>query len=146
MQVSTKRPTWQELYFNIAKLVAQRSEDPKTKVGAVLVKDGCVIGIGYNGAPRKFTGEIPWETPEKENYVIHAEMNAIANACAMGIDVRGSEIYITMSPCATCMKLLLQHQIKAVYYLEQYRIFDATKYMAEHSNIILKQIKEEKND
>ena len=64
------RPTWQEMYFEIAKVVAKRSEDPHTKVGAVIVKNGVVVGTGYNGAPRNYRGKFNWNSEEKYDYVI----------------------------------------------------------------------------
>ena len=131
------RPSWEEVYFGIAKLVAKRSKDPHTKVGAVLVKDGRIIGIGYNGEPRDFTYEFNWNTEEKYDFVIHAELNAIANACAIGANVAGADIYLTLSPCHDCMKLLIQHKIARVFYLEEYRDFEKTKLMSEHSNVKL---------
>ena len=117
------RPSWQELYFNIAKLTAQRSNDPHTKVGAVLVKNGCVIGIGYNGAPRNFTKNINWHTEEKYKYVIHAELNAIANATNNNVAINGADLYLTLSPCLDCIKMIAQFQIKSVYYLKKYKDF-----------------------
>ena len=48
------RPSWTEVYFEFAKIISKRSKDPHTKVGAVLVKEGCVIGVGYNGEPRNY--------------------------------------------------------------------------------------------
>lgn len=131
------RPSWQETFFEIAKVVAKRSKDPHTKVGAVLVKDGHVLGIGYNGEPREFSYDFNWNSDEKYDFVIHAELNAIANACAIGANVVGADIYLTLSPCHECMKLLIQHKIKRVFYLEEYRDFEKTKLMAEHSNVEL---------
>ena len=80
-QAKLSRPTWNELFMDIAKLTAKRSKDPHTKVGAVLVKDNHILGIGYNGEPRDFSYDFDWHSSEKYDYVIHAEMNAIANAC-----------------------------------------------------------------
>lgn len=131
------RPSWQDTYFEIAKAVAKRSKDPHTKVGAVLVKDGRVIGIGYNGEPRDFSYDFDWSSEEKYDFVIHAELNAIANACAIGANVAGADIYLTLSPCHDCMKLLIQHKISTVYYLEEYKDFDKTKLMSEHSKVKL---------
>ena len=79
------RYSWQKMYIEIAKVVAKRSEDPRTKVGAVLVKDGCIIGVGYNGVPRHCNYAFDWNTDEKYKFVIHAEMNAIANANMQGV-------------------------------------------------------------
>ena len=127
------RPSWQETYFEIAKIVAKRSKDPHTQVGAILVKNGCVIGIGYNGEPRNFKYEFDWNSDEKYTYVIHAELNAIANACSIGANVTGSDIYLTMSPCKDCIKLLIQHQIKNIYYLKDYKDIEIVKQIATNS-------------
>lgn len=124
------RPTWSETYFEIAKVFAKRSHDPRTKVGAVLVKNGVIIGLGYNGAPRKFRMTFDWNSAEKYTYVIHAEMNAVANACAAGASVVGADMYLTLSPCHDCMKLLIQHQIKNIYYLEEYKDIVLSKKIA----------------
>lgn len=139
-QSNENRLSWNEMFIEIAKVVAKRSNDPHTKVGAVLVKDSRILGIGYNGAPRDFTLNFNWNTPEKYNYVIHAEMNAIANASAIGANVTGSDIYLTLSPCHECMKLLIQYQIRNVYYVDEYKDFELTKLIAEHSNVKLKKV------
>lgn len=136
------RPTWTETYIEIAKVVAKRSKDPHTKVGAVLVKNGRIIGVGYNGEPRDFTYEFDWNSKEKYDYVIHAELNAIANACAIGANVVGASLYITLSPCHECMKLIIQHQLKDVYFIEKYRDFDLSEKLANHSKVKLIQIKD----
>lgn len=131
------RPTWEETYFELAKVIAKRSKDPRTKVGAVLVKEGRVIGLGYNGEPREFTYKFNWNTEEKYDFVIHAELNAIANACSMGANVSGADIYLTLSPCSNCIKLLIQHKIQNVYFLEKYKDFELTQKIANHANIKL---------
>lgn len=136
------RPSWMQTYFEIAKTVAKRSKDPHTKVGAVLVKDGHILGIGYNGGPRDFTYDFNWKTPEKYKFVIHAEMNAITNATTIGANVVGADIYLTMSPCCDCMKLLIQHQIARVFYLDEYKDIKDTKLMAKHSKVKLYHIKD----
>lgn len=137
-----ERLSWHELFMQIAKLTAQRSCDPHTKVGACLVKDNHVIGIGYNGAPRTFRGSFNWNTSEKYDYVIHAEMNAIANACAIGATVAGAEIFLTMSPCHDCMKLIVQHQIKKVYFIDQYKDFDLSLRIANACGVQMIQVTE----
>lgn len=135
-----ERLTWNEMFMEMAKVVAKRSKDPQTKVGAILVKDNKIIGIGYNGEPKNFSYKFDWNTSEKYKYVIHAELNAIANASSF-TDIRHSKIYLTLSPCSECMKLLIQHEIDEVYYLEQYKDFETTKLMAENSNIKLIHVK-----
>ena len=108
------RYSWQKMYIEIAKVVAKRSEDPHTKVGAVLVKDGCIIGVGYNGVPRHCNYTFDWNTDEKYKYVIHAEMNAIISAARK--DMLGATLYLAgwedgklldrAEPCEICRKLI----------------------------------------
>lgn len=131
------RPTWEEMYFEIAKVVSKRSEDPKTKVGAVIVKNGVIVGTGYNGAPRNYKGSFDWNSEEKYDYVIHAELNAISNAQSVGVSVVGADIYLTMSPCHDCIKLLIQNQIKRVFYLAEYKDIELTRKIADNSDIEL---------
>jgi dCMP deaminase len=135
------RPTWFETYIEIAKVISKRSKDPHTKVGAVLVKDGCVIGVGYNGEPRNCSVDFNWNSEEKYDYVVHAEMNAIANACSIGVSCVGADIFITMSPCHDCLKLLIQHKIKNIYFLTKYKDFELTEKIAKNSQINLIQLK-----
>lgn len=137
------RPGWKETFIDIAKTIAKRSKDPHTKVGAVLTKNNCIIGTGYNGDPRNFRYKFNWNTEEKYDYVIHAEMNAIANACYNGCQIKDSEIYLTLSPCNQCIKLLIQFGVKKVYYLKEYKDFELTKKIADNADIILERIKDE---
>ena len=136
MNARENRFSWKKMFVEIAKVVAQRSADPHTQVGAVLVKNNCVIGVGYNGEPKGFHFDFDWNSPEKYPYVIHAEMNAISNANRNGVDCNGADIYLTMSPCHDCIKLLIQHGIKNVYYLKEYKDIDLTKKIVENTDSI----------
>ena len=134
MNARENRFSWKKMFVEIAKVVAQRSADPHTQVGAVLVKNNCVIGVGYNGEPKGFHFDFDWNSPEKYPYVIHAEMNAISNANRNGVDCNGADIYLTLSPCHDCIKLLIQHGIKNVYYLKEYKDIDLTKRIVENTD------------
>ena len=134
MNARENRYSWKKMFVEIAKVVAQRSADPHTQVGAVLVKNNCVIGVGYNGEPKGFHFDFDWNSPEKYPYVIHAEMNAISNANRNGVDCNGADIYLTLSPCHDCIKLLIQHGIKNVYYLKEYKDIDLTKKIVENTD------------
>ena len=136
------RPSWQDMFFEIADIVSRRSKDPHTKVGAVLVKDNHIIGIGYNGEPKEFRYEFDWNTEEKYDFVIHAEMNAISNANYIGVNCSGADIYITHSPCNHCILLLIQHGIKNIYFKKRYKDYELTKKIADNSNINLIEIGE----
>lgn len=137
------RPSWKRTFIDIAKVISKRSKDPHTKVGAVLVKNNCIIGTGYNGDPRNFRYNFDWSTPEKYDYVIHAEMNALANASYNGCQVKDSEIYLTLSPCNKCILQLIQFGVKKVYYLTEYKDFELTKKIADNADIELIKLKED---
>lgn len=131
------RPTWHDMYMQIAEVVAQRSKDPHTKVGAVIVKDFHILGIGYNAEPKGFAYNFDWNSSEKYDYVIHAELNAIANSTFFGNSIAGSTIYLTLSPCKECMKLIAQYGIKTVYYKKRYKDFEKSERFAKYANINL---------
>lgn len=131
------RPSWTDIYFSIAEIVSQRSIDPHTKVGAVLVKDGCVIGIGYNGTARQSTIEFDWNSQDKYDYVIHAEMNAVSNASRVGISCKDADIYVTHSPCHLCINILIQHGIKRIFFKEKYTDFELSNNIANSSGVKL---------
>lgn len=108
-----------------ASLAALRSKDPRTQVGACIVnREKKVVGIGYNGMPVGCDDDmLPWcRESENDNlletkypYVVHAEMNAIANKnCA---DVKGCLLYTTHYPCNECAKLIIQSGINEIVYL-----------------------------
>ena len=109
-----------KVFINIAKETSTLSHCVRSKVGAVLVKDGNIISFGYNGTPSGMDNSC-----EEDNvtfpHVIHAECHAILKAAKTGNSVDGSTLYLTLSPCLDCSKLILQSAIKRVVYLNQYR-------------------------
>ena len=120
-----------EAFMSIAKLIAKRSKDPNSQVGAVIVSnEDRILSLGYNGFPNGCSDdEFPWvrdipnvSDPDtimldtKYAYVVHAELNAILNF--RGPSLEGSTIYVTMFPCNECAKALIQSGIKRVIYLE----------------------------
>jgi dCMP deaminase len=109
-----------KVFINIAKETSTLSHCVRSKVGAVLVKDGNIISFGYNGAPSGMDNSC-----EKDDvtlpHIIHAEVNAILKAAKTGNSVDGSTLYLTLSPCLDCSKLILQSGIKRVVYLTEYR-------------------------
>lgn len=138
MKASTKdtRPSWNSYFLKLAKDVSERSNCCRRKVGAVIVKDNHIIATGYNGTPAGttncFDGGCPrcnhaHATGEKldECLCVHAEQNAICQAAKHGNAVDGSHIYITCSPCLTCLKLIINAGIKKVVFNEWYKPFNA---------------------
>ena len=136
------RPSWHKTFITIADVISQRSKDPHTKVGCVLTNNKCIIGTGYNGDPRNFRYKFNWNTEEKYDYVIHAEMNAIANAVynGAGNSIKDSEIYLTLSPCSKCILMLIQFGVKRIYYRDKYKDFELTQKIADNADIQLIQI------
>lgn len=75
-------------------------------------------------------------TDDKYLYCVHAEANALSNAARVGANVNDADIYITLSPCYECIKLLIQAGIKNVYYIDTYKDFEITKRIVENTKTI----------
>ena len=119
------RPTWDEYFMEIAKVVATRSVCLRRHVGAVIVKQNhAILATGYNGAPpgryhcktcmRKEMG-IPSGERQELCRALHAEQNALLFAESRQALV-GASIYVTYEPCYMCEKMLIASGIKKVYY------------------------------
>ena len=123
-----KQKKLDEVYINVAKQISTLSHCVRSKVGAVLVKEGNIIAFGYNGTPSGMDNSC-----EKDNvtlpHVIHAEVNAVLKAAKTGASVDGSTLYLTLSPCLDCSKLILQAGVKRVVYLETYRHLDGPNFL-----------------
>lgn len=109
-----------------AERVAQLSYARRLQVGAVIVKDDCVISYGYNGMPAGWDNNCEEEldntyTLKTKSEVIHAESNAIAKLAKSSNSGNAADIFITHSPCIECAKLIYQSGIKRVWYGVNYR-------------------------
>lgn len=125
------RPSWDEYFFEITKMVATRSTCLRRAVGAVIVKDKRILTTGYNGVPSglRHCAEVgclrdQLKIPSGERQEIcrgvHAEQNALIQAARFGISLDGSTAYVTHHPCVVCAKLLINAGIKTIKYLEAY--------------------------
>ena len=103
-------------------LASQKSKDPSTKIGALLVRGDNIISIGYNGFPRGIndSNDRLENREEKYFYVVHAEHNAILNAARNGIATKGAVLYTSGMPCNECAKAIIQAGINTVYIHTQY--------------------------
>lgn len=109
---------WDRLWLNVADSAATMSKDPNTKVGCVIVKDNKHVSIGYNGfAPGVMETPDRWTRPEKYEWVIHAEENAILQA---PFDTTNATCYCTISPCHKCMARLIAARISRIVYRAEY--------------------------
>lgn len=121
-----------------AKRVSQLSYARRLQVGAVIVKDDCVISYGYNGMPAGWDNncedELKWPNGEirflqTKPEVLHAESNAVSKLAKSNNSGLGSSMFITHSPCLECAKLIYQSGINTVYYDETYRSTDGIEFL-----------------
>jgi dCMP deaminase len=113
---------WDSYFLDIANTVREKSKDPSTKVGVVIVgPDKQIVSTGFNGFPRAVneSSSERWERPTKYDYVEHAERNAIYNAARHGIALRGCMLYMVglgppTIPCFDCARAIIQSGITLV--------------------------------
>ena len=119
------RPTWDEYFMEITRLVSTRSTCIRRQVGAVFVKDKNILATGYNGAPSRVAHcddvgclREQMGIPSGERHEIcrglHAEQNGIIQAARHGINLSGSTVYTTDSPCIICAKMLINVGAKRI--------------------------------
>ena len=100
---------------------AMLSHCKRKQVGALIVKNGMIISDGYNGCPSGFENNCEDENGETKWYVLHAEANAILKVAKSTQNCKGATLYLSMSPCKECSKLILQAGISRVVYLNEYK-------------------------
>jgi dCMP deaminase len=108
-------------YLKMASEWSENSCCHRKKVGALIVKDHMIISDGYNGTPTGFTNDCEDANGNTQWFVLHAEANAITKLSKSTQSAEGSTLYLTMSPCRECCKLIIQSGIKRVIYKEEYR-------------------------
>jgi dCMP deaminase len=120
--------SFDEIYMNLAIDLATRSHCIKAQVGAVITKDTRIVSVGYNGPPAG-THNCDEEWPEEGcprdskgscSLAIHAEQNAILYAAKNSVTLEGATLYVTLSPCISCARIILTSGIKKVYYKDSY--------------------------
>lgn len=124
-----KRNKYDKAYLRIAREWGQLSYCQRKKVGAIIVRDRMIISDGYNGTPTGF--ENCCEDPDGLThwYVLHAEANAILKVAGSTQSCEGATLYITLSPCRECSKLIHQAGIKRVVYRECYKDDSGIKFL-----------------
>ena len=111
-------------YLKMANLWGQLSKAERKKVGCLIVKNGHIISDGYNGTPSGYDNKCEYETRfgyETKPEVLHAESNALMKLAKSTISSEDSTVYLTMSPCFDCAKLIIQAGVRRVVYGESYR-------------------------
>ena len=128
----SNRPSWEEYFMEIASLVSTRATCLRRKVGAIIVKDRHILSTGYNGPPKgtphcdEIGGcmreklKVPSGERMELSRAVHAEQNAIIQAAKLGINIEGSDMYVTNQPCFICAKMIINAGIKKIYIKEGY--------------------------
>ena len=120
--MSNKKQTKYDVaYLKMALEWAKLSYCKRRQVGALIVKDRMIISDGYNGTPTGFENICEDDDNYTKWYVLHAEANAILKVAASTQSTKGATLYVTLSPCTDCSKLIFQSGIKRVVYYEQYK-------------------------
>lgn len=108
-------------YLKMAKEWAKLSYCKRKQVGALIVKDKMIISDGYNGTPTGFENSCEDDKNYTKWYVLHAEANAILKVASSTQSCKGATLYITLSPCKECSKLIHQSGIKRLVYANAYK-------------------------
>ena len=117
----TKQAKYDKAYLRMAQEWGKLSFCERKQVGAIIVKDRMIISDGYNGTPTGFENRCEDDEGDTKWYVLHAEANAILKVAASTQSCEGATLYITLSPCKQCSKLIHQSGIKRVVYRKAYK-------------------------
>jgi dCMP deaminase len=125
------KPSFDDIYMELAEKLAQRSHCVKAQVGAVLTKETRIVSLGYNGPPAgTHNCDIEWpnegcprDSKGSCSLALHAEQNAILYAAKNNIVMNGSTLYVTLSPCIACARVIFTVGIKKVLYMHSYAKF-----------------------
>lgn len=126
-----ERPSYDEYFMEMAKVVARRSTCLRRKVGAILVKDKHILSTGYNGAPKGLSHcakvgclREKLSVPSGERHELcrglHAEQNAIIQAAVFGVSIKDSMLYSTDTPCVVCVKMLINAGVSEIVFSGEY--------------------------
>ena len=130
--VNSKQEKYDKAYLKMAKEWAKLSYCKRKQVGALIVKDNMIISDGYNGTPSGYTNCCEDDHGETHWYVLHAEANAILKVAKSTQSADGATLYITLSPCKECSKLIIQAGIKRVVYNIQYKDLSGVEFLSEY--------------
>lgn len=140
-----KQKKYDKAYLRMAKEWGLLSNCERKKVGAIIVKDRMIISDGYNGTPTGFDNICEDEAGFTKWYVLHAEANAISKVASSTQSCNGATLYITLSPCKECSKLIHQSGIKRVVYQIAYKDISGLEFL-EKAGVELVNIPEISNE
>lgn len=118
-------------YLKMAFIWSNLSWCDRKKVGSLIVKDGMIISDGYNGTPSGFPNRCEDHNGDTHWYVLHAEANALTKLAKSNNSAKDATLYITLSPCKNCSKLILQAGVKRVVYVNEYKDKSGLEFLRE---------------
>ncbi|MCC7521015.1 MAG: dCMP deaminase family protein [Flavobacteriaceae bacterium] len=118
--MSKKQNRYDKAYMRMAQEWSKLSHCTRKQVGALIVKDRMIISDGFNGTPSGFENPCEDDSGYTKWYVLHAEANAILKVAGSTQSVKDATLYLTLSPCKECSKLIHQSGIKRVVYQDAY--------------------------
>ncbi len=127
---------YDKAYLRLAKEWGQLSHCKRKQVGAIIVRDRMIISDGFNGTPTGFENCCEDQTGETNWYVLHAEANAILKVARSTQSCENATLYITLSPCNECSKLIHQSGIKRVVFQTQYRDYSGIEFLKKAGVIV----------
>jgi dCMP deaminase len=117
------------IYLEMARSWGKNSHCKRAQVGCLMVKNKSIISDGYNGSPTGFPNVCEDDLGNTLSWVLHAEANAITKLAKSTQTSDGSTLYVTLSPCFECSKLIIQSSIKRVVFTELYRNPDPISFL-----------------
>lgn len=126
-----KQPSFDDIYMDLAVNLSKRSHCVKQHVGAVIAKDTRIVSLGYNGPPagthncdKEWPGVgCPRSAKGSCSLALHAEENAVLYAAKNKVDLSDATLYVTLSPCLPCARMIYTTGIKKVYFLNSYAAY-----------------------
>lgn len=128
-EITDKQLRYDKAYLRMAVSWSNLSHCNRKQVGAIIVKDDMIISDGYNGTPSGFDNCCEDTNGDTHWYVLHAEANAILKVAKSTNNCHGATLYLTLSPCKDCSKLVLQAGIRRVVYINQYKDCSGVKFL-----------------
>jgi len=146
-----KRPSWDQYFMDIARMVSMRSNCVKRKVAAVLVKDKRIIATGYNGTPRGVVNCNEGGCPRCNAFGVsgqglgeclcsHAEENAITQSAYHGVNIKNATLYSTYSPCLICTKMIINSGVQEVVFDVAYSLDEVSFKLLTEAGVVIRKV------
>lgn len=119
------------MYMDFAIRASMESKCPRKQVGCCILLESGMIAIGFNGMASGGPNE--WQYEQNGNpEVVHAELNALGKLLEQGVSAKDAVVYLTLSPCLDCAKLLVRAKVSRVVYAEEYRLTTGIDYLIKY--------------